>query len=244
MQTSTGEQDAARWLDAEDAMMRQVLAWGMGHDRAAALRLAAALGPWWILRGRLPSAYPLLAELAGYAEPGGDRWCTAQFWAGWAARFSSDLAGALRHFTALRDAAGPGPSRALADALTGRAAALLELGKIPQGAEDARRSLALAREVGYPPGEVLALVMLAGAAAGAGDAGEAVRLARQADQVPGDIPPVMARSWPIPQASTWRMAASSASSQRAASCSPVRVCTPAAACSATPSAHPASAAAA
>jgi non-specific serine/threonine protein kinase len=194
VQTSTGEQDAARWLDAEDATLRQVLAWGMDRDRAAALRLAAALGPWWILRGRLPSAYPLLAELAGYAEPGGDRWSTAQFWAGWAARFSSDLAGALRHFTALRDAVGPGPSRALADALTGRAAALLELGQIPQGAEDARRSLALAREVDYPPGEVMALTHLARAVAAAGDAGEAVRLARQADQVPGDIPPSMARA--------------------------------------------------
>ena len=54
VQTSTGEQDAARWLDAEDATMRQVLAWAMGHDREAALRLADALGLWWYQRGRLP----------------------------------------------------------------------------------------------------------------------------------------------------------------------------------------------
>ena len=96
-----GEQDAARWLDAEDATMRQALAWAMGRDPDVALRLAAALGWWWLLRARLPGVYPLLAELAGYAEPGSDRWCTAQYWLGCAAVFSQDIAGALDFFTAL-----------------------------------------------------------------------------------------------------------------------------------------------
>src|SRR5262249_31988287 len=131
--SQAGEAAAARWLDAEDAAMRQVLARAMGRDREAALRLAAALCWWWILRGRLPGGSPLLAELTGYAEPGSDRWCTAQFFAGWAAALSQDLAGALRHFTALRDAvAGQPPSRALADALAGRSAALRELGHLPE----------------------------------------------------------------------------------------------------------------
>ena len=194
MQTSTGEAAAAAWLDAEDATLRQVLAWAMGCDREAALRLAAALGPWWMLRGRLPGLYPLLAEMAGYAEPGSDRWCMAQQQAGWAAWSSQDLAGALRYFTAQRDAvAGRPPSRALAEALAGRSGALAELGQVPEAAEDARRSLAVAREVGYPDGEVFALALLAWAAVAAGDGGEAVRLARQADQFPGDIAPMMAR---------------------------------------------------
>jgi predicted ATPase/DNA-binding CsgD family transcriptional regulator len=194
VQTSTGEAAAARWLDAEDATMRQVLAWGMGRDREAALRLAAALGEWWLLRGRLPGMYPLLAELAGYAEPGSDRWCTAQSRAGAAAVFSSDPAGALRHYTALRDAVvDRPPSRALADALNGRSRALLDLGQYPEVAEDARRALAITRELGYPTGEVFALMLLASAVAAAGDLGEAVRLARQAGQVPGDIAPGMAR---------------------------------------------------
>jgi non-specific serine/threonine protein kinase len=194
VESSAGEASAVRWLDAEDATMRQVLAWGMGCDREAALRLAAALGWWWYLRGRLPGAYPLLAELAGYAEPGSDLWCTVQRLAGMAAMFAADPDGALRHFTALRDAvAGRPPSRALADALSGRAWVLREFGQYPEAAEDARRSLAVAREVGYPSGEVFALLCLAWAAAGAGDLGEAVRLARQADQVPGDIAPAMAR---------------------------------------------------
>ena len=109
LQTGTGEVAAARWLDAEDATMRQVLAWAMDHDPAVALRLAVALAPWWFLRGRLAGQYPLLREAAGRAEPGSDGWCAAQYWLGRAAMFSADLAGALGHFTAVRDAvAGPG----------------------------------------------------------------------------------------------------------------------------------------
>jgi hypothetical protein len=97
---------------------------------------------------------------------------------------SFDLAGMLDHFTALRDAVGPGPSRALADALVGRSAALRELGQIPKATEDARHSLAVARELGYPFGEVFALAGLSLAASAVGDLGEAVRLARQAHQWP------------------------------------------------------------
>ena len=73
LQTSTAEEvAAARWLDAEDATMRQVLAWAMDHDPATAVRLAAALGWWWLLRGRLPGQYGLLREVAGRAEAGSD----------------------------------------------------------------------------------------------------------------------------------------------------------------------------
>jgi predicted ATPase len=158
--SQTGERDAARWLDAEDATMRQVLTWSMGRDAALALRLADALSWWWLLRGRLPGMYPLLAELTGYAEQGSDRWCTAQFWAGWAALHSNDLAGALELFTVLRDAvADRPPSRALADALAGRAAAEV-LGGGPEGLEGARGSLDMARELGYPLAEALALWVL------------------------------------------------------------------------------------
>jgi len=195
LQARTGEREAARWLDAEDATMRQVLAWAMGHDPEVALRLAIALGWWWFLRGRLAGQGPLLAEAAGYAEPGSDQWCAAQFWLGWAKEFSADMAGAVEHFTALRDAVAGRPlSAALADALAGRSFALRDLGRIPEAARDARRALAVAREVGHPFGEVLALLDLALAAAAAGDVGEAVRLARQASQVPGDIPASITRT--------------------------------------------------
>ena len=195
LQTRTGEEEAARWLDAEDPTMQQVLAWAMGHDPEVALRLAVALGWWWFLRGRLAGLRPLLAEVIGYAEVGSDRWCDVQFSFAWAAEFSADIAGAVEHFTVLRDAvAGRPPSPALADALAGRSYALRDLGQFPQAGEDARRALAVAREVGYPFGEVVALLDLALAAAAAGDVSDAVRLARQARQTPGDIPASITRT--------------------------------------------------
>ena len=195
LQTRTGEREAARWLDAEDATMRQVLAWAMGHDPEVALRLTIALGWWWFLRGRLPGQRRLLAEVTGYAEVGSDQWCAVRFLSAWAAEFSADMAGAVEHFTALHDAvAGRPPSPALADALAGRSYALRDLGQFPEAAEDARRALAVAREVSHPFGEVVALLDLALAAAAVGDMGDAVRLARQAGQVPGDIPASITRT--------------------------------------------------
>jgi predicted ATPase/DNA-binding CsgD family transcriptional regulator/DNA-binding XRE family transcriptional regulator len=195
LQTRTGEGEAARWLDAEDATMRQVLAWAVGHDPEAALRLAIALGWWWFLRGRLAGQRPPLAEVTGYAEPGSDPWCTAQFYLAWATYFSGDMAGAVQHFTALRDAvAGRPPSPVLAGALAGRAYVLRDLGQIPEATEEARRALAVARGVGHPFGEALALLDLALCAEAIGDAGEAVRLARQAVQVPGDVPAAITRT--------------------------------------------------
>ena len=195
LQTRAGERAAARWLDAEDATMLQVLGWAMSHDREAALRLAIALGWWWFLRGRLAGQRPLLAEIVGYAEVGSDRWCDVQFLSAWAAEFSADIAGAVEHFTVLRDAvAGGPPSPALADALAGRSYALRDLGQFPAAAEDAGRALAVAREVGHSFAEVVALLDLALAAAAAGDLDDAVRLARQARQVPGDMPASITRT--------------------------------------------------
>ena len=194
LQTGDGELAAARWLDAEDATMRQVLAWAMEHDTAVALRLAGALGWWWFLRGRLAGEYPLLRQAAGRAEAGSDGWCAAQIWLGWAAQFSADLAAALGHFTAVRDAvAGRPPSRALAAALAGRATVLRLMGRTAEAAGDARRALALAREIGDPAGELLALAELSLDADYAGDHDEAVRLARQAGQITAGIPGALAR---------------------------------------------------
>jgi tetratricopeptide (TPR) repeat protein len=189
LETSAGEMDAARWLDAEDAATRQALAWASAHDTAMALRVAAALGWWWFLRGRLAGVYPLLREVAGRAGPGSGGWCTAQFWLGWTADFCADLAGALGHFTALRDAvADRPPSRALADALASRAIMLQGMGRIAEAVGDARRGLAMAREIGYPVGEFLALAGLSFAASFAGDHDDAVRLGWRAAQITPAIP--------------------------------------------------------
>jgi len=194
LQDPERELAAARWLDAEDATIRQVLAWAVENDAAVALRLADALGWWWVLRGRLTGQYRLLGEAASRAEPGSGGWCAAQFWLGWAAIFSADPAGALDHFTALRDAvAGRGPSRALAGALAGRSAALRQPGRVAEAAEEGRRALAVAREIGYPLGELLALGDLSLAAVCVGDCDGAVRLARQAAQITTSVPASVAR---------------------------------------------------
>ena len=194
LQTTDGEAPAARWLDAEDATTRQVLAWAMEHDAGLMLRLVTGLGWWWFLRARLAGQYRLLREAAGRAVPGSDGWCAVQFFAGHAAWFSEDTAAALRHATALRDAAAQrGPCPALADGLAGRAVALALMGRHAEAAEDGSQALAVAREVAYPLGQVLALEGLSFAATYADDQDGAVRLARQAGQITAGVPGVITR---------------------------------------------------
>jgi predicted ATPase/DNA-binding CsgD family transcriptional regulator len=189
LQTAAGEVAAARWLDAEDATMRQALTWAIEHDRPVALRLAVALAPWWYQRGRLPGQDLLLQEVVGRAEPGTAGWCAVRFWLGMMARFSNDMAGALGHFTAVYDAVQDrGPSRLLADALIGRSSVLREIGRINEAVNDGSRALNLALEIGYPSAQVRALVNLSQAAMIADDLGNGVRLARQAEQITADIP--------------------------------------------------------
>ena len=195
LETSTGEVAAARQLDAEDATMQQALAWAMDHDPAAGLRLAVALAPWWFLRGRLAAEYPLLRRAADHAGAGSDAWCAVQFWLGYTALLSADLAGALGHFTALRDVGQNQPSSpALAAGLAGRSLTLTYLGRAAEAVDDGRRSLAVAREAGHPVGEARALVNLGIAACSVGNLEEAVQLARQAEQIPADIPGSIARA--------------------------------------------------
>jgi predicted ATPase/DNA-binding CsgD family transcriptional regulator len=186
----TGEVAAARWLDAEDATMRRVLDWALEHDAAlgddaaVAPRLAAALAWWWQIRGRLAGQVPLLHAAVERAAVGSDAWCAGHTWLGQASLDSADPAGALGHFTAVRDAIGDrGPSPLLARCLSGRAATLLGMGRIGEAAGDARRSLALARDGDYPAAEALGLSVLSLIACIGGDRVGAVQLARQAERI-------------------------------------------------------------
>jgi DNA-binding CsgD family transcriptional regulator/tetratricopeptide (TPR) repeat protein len=195
LQSGAGELAAAHWLDAEDATMQQALAWAVVHDTALALRLANALGWWWVLRGRQASEYPQVCQAVADAEAGSRGWCAAQIWLGWAAQWSTDLATALGHFTAVLDAtAGRPPSPALTAALAGRASILRIMGRTAEAADDARRTLALAREIGDPVGEMLALAALSFDAHYAGRYDEAVRLARQAGRITAGVPGLLART--------------------------------------------------
>jgi predicted ATPase/DNA-binding CsgD family transcriptional regulator len=191
--TAAGELAGARWLDAEDATMGHVLAWAVEHNLDTAVRLVAALGVWWMQRGRLAGQEPLLLELAGRAGPGSQGWCAAQVWLAWSAFESADLPQALQRSAAVVNAIGDRePSRLLADSLTVQSETLSNLGRIPEAAAAGRRALAMARELGYPFGQGRATACLVLAALYAGDLDEAAQLARQAGQIP-DIPGTAAR---------------------------------------------------
>jgi predicted ATPase len=193
LRAGTGEAAAARRLDAEDTTMTYVLGWSVEHDLDAALRLMVALGWWWMLRGRLASQEPLLRELAGRAEPGSQGWSIARFWLCWAALDAADLAGALRWCTAVVDmTGGREPSQPLVDSLIMQSTVLTNLGRVPEAVAAGRRALALAQQLGYQFGQVLAMTCLSRAASCSGDLDEAVLLARQAGQIP-DMPAKAAR---------------------------------------------------
>jgi predicted ATPase/DNA-binding CsgD family transcriptional regulator len=190
VQADTGEVAAARWLDAEDATTRWVLDWalerqpGPADDGALAPRLAAALAWWWQIRGRLVGQVPQLRAAVDQAVAGGDAWCAGHTWLGQASMDSADPAGALGHFTAVRDAIGSrAPAPLLARCLSGRSATLLGMGRIGEAAEDARRSLALARAGDHPVFEALALAVLSLVACVGGDRIGAAALAEQAAHI-------------------------------------------------------------
>lgn len=194
LDAGTTELASLRRLDAEDAMTSCALAWSMGHDPAAALRIAQALRPWWQIRGRLTGQARLLATVAEYAAPGSDEWCSARLGLGQAAGQSGDAVTALEHFTAVRDAledamrpASPGRSAILSLCLDGRAGTLSAMSRAAEAVDDGRRALELARETGLPGLQALALACLSIATWHGGDRDGAFLLARQAQQLPGDV---------------------------------------------------------
>ena len=188
LRTSRGELAAGRWLDAENAALHQAVTWALEHEPATALRLAIALSPWWHLRGRSAEAYALLG--AATERAGAGSWPAAQYRLGEAAAFTGATVPALDHFTAACEALAPGPpSIELSDALSGRAFALMNLDRIAEGTEDARRALAMAGELGYPAGEARALQCLTYAAFLVDDYQHGAELARQACRIdPASIP--------------------------------------------------------
>jgi predicted ATPase/DNA-binding CsgD family transcriptional regulator len=195
LQTGAGELAAARWLDAEASTVEQALAWSLEHDHASAPRLAVALAPWWMLRGRVADADRQLRAAAPFAETGSDLWCRLQLLLGEAVE-SSSMERALVHYSAACEAAaGRGPSLILASALDCRAHSLAQLARLDEAAELARTSLAMSREVGYPTGEASSLMTLGDAAFHAGRSDEGLRWYRQAGQVdPAQVPGWLSRA--------------------------------------------------
>ena len=190
------ELSAARWLDAEDAAVHQGLAWALDHDPPSALRLALALAPWWLVRGRWVQGYALLRRAAEQASPADGAWGAAQVWLGQLAGGASDFVSViLDHNSAVVTARKDGPpSPDLVGGLVGRAAALRDMGQLDEAAAEARTALGLARRIGYAAGEARALVKLSEIAMYTGHGEDAVAWAVQARQISGDrIPSWYAR---------------------------------------------------
>src|SRR3984957_12570476 len=85
-----------------------------------------------------------------------------------------------------------GASASLVRCLSGRSVTLLGMGRIAEAIDDARRSVAVARE-GDPVSEALALAVLGFVACVAGDRVGAVQLARQADRISAGLHGPVAR---------------------------------------------------
>jgi non-specific serine/threonine protein kinase len=194
--TRTQEAASLRHLDAEDITLRHALAWAMEHDPPTALRLALSQAPMWGIRGRLISQAPLLAAAAEYADAGSDEWCGARMLLGQAAMSRADPMAALQHYTEVlavvedpgRPESWPGSGPVLrALCLDGRSSALLQAGRVAEAADDARRALAVAREIGSQGLEAVGLACLAMASWQAGDRDGALRLVRQAQAVPDEF---------------------------------------------------------
>jgi DNA-binding CsgD family transcriptional regulator len=185
----TGELAAARGLDAEASTVEQALAWSLEHDHATAPRLAAALQPWWLLRGRPADAGRMVRAAAVFTDPGSRLWCRLQVLLGEVAE-ATDMEQALAHYAAACQAAADGgPSPVLVDALVGRAHSLVNLFRLDEAAEPARAGLAMSRELGYIAGEVNARFTLGEAAFHAGRNDEALSWYRQAVQAdPAQVP--------------------------------------------------------
>jgi len=192
--TRTGEAASLRRLDAEDVTLRQALDWAMEHDPGTALRLALSQAPLWSIRGRLISQTPVLAAAAKYAEAGSSEWCGARMLLAQAASYAADPVAALEYYdtvtNVLADPARPasweGPVL-LSLCLGGRSVALLQLGRVAEALDDARRALAVARQAGSQGLEASALACLGAATWQAGDRDGALRLAREAQGIPDEF---------------------------------------------------------
>jgi predicted ATPase/DNA-binding NarL/FixJ family response regulator len=190
MAVRTGERPAALWLDAEDAAVHQGLTWALDHDPPAALRLAVALAPWWLVRGRWIQGRALLPRAVEQTGPDMDIWYTAHVWLGHLARFTFDYNIALRHYNTVMEAlAGEPPSADLVDSLLGRCAVMRNTTGLEEVAADTRTALDLARQIGYAAGEAGALEALSVISSYADDDEQAVEWARQAQRIDRDLMP-------------------------------------------------------
>ena len=187
-ETVASEQEAARWMDAEQENLRAVLDWALFHDAQLSLRLAVALAPWWLLRGRFREGRSLLEQvIVGAGDAPVDQVAKVERWIGTQAFFASDFDGAPYHFSRAIELLTPfGPSPVLVDSLNGLAGPLINTGRWSEAAAMTEQALDVARNIGYASGESWACVLRSTVAAGVGDSSAALTWARAANAVAED----------------------------------------------------------
>jgi predicted ATPase/DNA-binding CsgD family transcriptional regulator len=195
LETADAEREALRWLDAEGATLGAAIAWAEVNDRDAALRFAAALAPWWRLRGRLTEARAHLDAALECASPASQGWAAARVWLAHLLGALGDPVGGTALLNSVCEP-GNGTDRSTwaVDALLSRAVAKLNMGDADGAADDAGRALALARDIGCAGWEAPALTMLSATAFYGGDAALALDRVRQAEEMlSGSVPGYLAR---------------------------------------------------
>jgi predicted ATPase/class 3 adenylate cyclase/Tfp pilus assembly protein PilF len=180
-ETAERELEGARqlvWLDrleAEHDNLREALAWSLDQgEPEIALRLVAALGAFWGMRGYLTEGREWLSETLAGAERGVPRasaaWAKALATAGWLAIAQGDYEAARSHYEqSMARAQDLGDRHRIASALNGLGNIALRQGNHASARSLYEQSLAIRRELGQPRGIAGALVNLAGLARVQGD---------------------------------------------------------------------------
>jgi DNA-binding CsgD family transcriptional regulator len=186
---------ALRHLDGEDATLGAALNWASDHDPEAALRLAVALAPWWLARGRASEGYTRLAAATAGIPDGGPAGSDAQLWLGFLSRALGDNVASDAHHTAAWETAGDPRWRTALLGLAARSAGRVSLDQPAEAAEDAEQAIALARQAGDPVAQAFALAVHAqNTYLGDGGDREALAWSRQAvDCLTAEAPGHIAR---------------------------------------------------
>ncbi|HEX9033516.1 MAG TPA: LuxR C-terminal-related transcriptional regulator [Streptosporangiaceae bacterium] len=179
---------AARWVDAEQDNLREIMGWARTADPVAGLRLACALGPWWQLRGRFHEGQALLeAVLDACAAPPVAAQAAAEMWIGRFAEATGDVGRSWAMLErAARRAGQHGLGRELAASLNSQVSVLINTGRLEEARAVALRGLAVARAAGYATGEAWAAGMLSINSMCRGDRAGALAWARESAAVPAD----------------------------------------------------------
>jgi tetratricopeptide (TPR) repeat protein len=162
-------------LDGAQAALDEALAWSLEHDQDLSLRLAGAVWPYWLARGRSASGREWLAKVLAATE-WGDRTAArakALYGAGIIASSRGDREPSLRLQTeSLAIARELGDQGLEADALIGLARVAELDGDGIMMEQNAQRSLEAARAAADPQRIATALNMVEEAKQRQGDAGE------------------------------------------------------------------------